>query len=262
MSLCSTKPQEVTGGGWGPARGVTLPGLLFTQSQHGLFGDIPPATVLSVGCSSLPRKMMDGSRDGLVELSVLGDAAGARCVPKTRSLVTPPCQHHPSLEGPGLPRSHLGVTSWIGLVLCPQDCAGHGQGMALRPVVARGTGHTPRWDSSAAQVTSAVTSSVPTAPGPEGEGLVVPRCPQKMCDIGVPEPPSRERTSSGCIPTTPHAGRETEARGPSRQAEPPPRSSGASPTPIPPSSPGSAADSRLHTGTAAGTAAREATKMI
>lgn len=59
------------------------------------------------------------------------------------------------------------------------------------------------------------------------------------------------------------------------QAEPPSSSSGAEEqrggsgvgrvcpsSPIPTVLPGSAADSRLHTGTAAGTAAREATKMI
>lgn len=137
--------------------------------------------------------------------------------------------------------------------------------------------HPPGWDSSAAWVTSAVTSSAPTAPGPEGrrtreKGLVVPRCPQKMCDTGVPEPTQQgEGRAAGASPKHPTQGGKLRPGAPPRQAEPPSRSSGAEeqrggqghpPPPSRPSSPGSAADSRLHTGTAAGTAAREATKMI
>lgn len=95
------------------------------------------------------------------------------------------------------------------------------------------------------------------------------------------------------IPQAAHVGRETEALAPARQAEHPiaPLLGGCSPCggladalwlhpqvrssevgagvsrvhpepPTPASPPGSAADSRLRTSTAAGTAEREATKMI
>lgn len=122
------------------------------------------------------------------------------------------------------------------------------------------------------------------------QGLMLPRCPPKHGDIGVLEPTEQgERMSSWRIPETTHAVRETEAQKPSSQAEHPitqlpggcsacwgltatpahhPRvrsgEVGAGVGRVYPGAPlpSSAADSRLHTSTAAGTAEREATKMI
>lgn len=109
------------------------------------------------------------------------------------------------------------------------------------------------------------------------EGLVVPRCPQKMCNIGVTEPTQQGEGEQLLHPQNSPRREGKGGMGPlPRQAEPPSASSEgggaegrllgrAGSIPTPPSqapSPGSAADSRLHTGTAAGTAAREATKMI
>lgn len=119
---------------------------------------------------------------------------------------------------------------------------------------------------------------------------MLPRCPPKHGDIGVPEPAEQgERMSSQRIPETTYAGRETEAQPTSSQAEHPitqlpggcsifwgltatpglhpwVRSSevGAGVGRMYPGAPlpSSAADSRLHTSTATGTAEREATKMI
>lgn len=105
-------------------------------------GTCPPATILGVGCSSLPWKMMDGMWGGVVGcmgwwssacrgmLQAVGDGAGAQCVPRNRSLVIqlsvsiiPASGSHP--EGVG------GCTdpAWVSQAGLASSCALRGSGL-------------------------------------------------------------------------------------------------------------------------------------